>query len=162
MEIDPNSCGGELRRILDRSLECAVRLEELLREEQTALERQEIEKLPPITASKETCVQCLQSLEAERRSLCAALGFGAGPAEMEKLLKWCDSGSAVSTLWSRLLVLAEQCESLNRTNGAVGRIRHDQVMSALVLLSGNGAATPQYRADGQESSRFQRRALARI
>ena len=159
---DPDRCSLELQRILDRSLECANRLLDLLRDERSALQSQDTEQLRAVTASKEQCVQRLESLEAERRSLCAAAGHGGNKAGMKDMLAWCDRSSAVTRAWNRLLQRIRQCDALNQTNGAVGRVRYEHVMSALAVLSGNSGGGALYGPEGEQTGRLERRALARI
>ncbi len=162
MEMQPDRCSLELQRILDRSLECAGRLEDLLHDERSALELQDTGKLRAVTTSKDLCVQCLENLESERRSLCVAAGYTASESGMKDLLRWCDRSSLVTPVWIKLLHSARQCEALNRTNGAIGRLTYEHVMSALAVLGGSTSGTPLYNPEGQESTRFQQRPLARI
>ncbi len=158
--MDPDSCNSELRRIIDQSIECASRLEDLLQDERNALELQDVERLRSVTTSKERCVQCLEGLESERRALCAAAGYEAIDTGMTDMLSWCDKNAATTPLWNRLVQNARQCEALNRTNGAIGRVRYEHVVSALALLSEGG--NPVYSPDGQQAAQFGRRALAHI
>ena len=161
--MPPHKCCLQLQRILDQSLESVDALEDLLHEERSALELQDSEKLLAVTTSKTLCVRHLETLETERRSLCTAAGYEASDAGMMDLLKWCDDKSDVAPAWDRLLHSARQCEALNRTNGAIGRIRHEQAMSLLAVLSGGADSSGTlYSSEGQESTRFQQRALARI
>ena len=162
MEKDPDRFGFELHRILDRSLDCANRLEDLLRDERSALELQDTEKLRTVTTSKELCVQCLESLESERATLCEAAGHDASESGMKDMLRWCDRSSVVTPIWNRLLQSARQCKALNLTNGAIGRLRYEHLMSALAVLNGGSSDTPLYGPEGQESARFEQRALARV
>ena len=162
MGKDSDRYSFELQRILDRSLECASRLEDLLHDERSALELQDSGKLGAITTSKELCVQRLETLESERRILCADAGYTASETGMKDMLSWCDRSSDVTPIWSSLVQCARQCEALNRTNGAIGRLTYEHVMSALAVLSGGSSGTPLYSSEGQESARFERRPLARI
>ena len=162
MEMQPDRCSLELQRILDRSLECAGRLEDLLHDERSALELQDTGKLRAVTTSKDLCVQCLENLESERRSLCVAAGYTASESGMRDLLRWCDRRSLVTPVWIKLLHSARQCEALNRTNGAIGRLTYEHVMSALAVLGGGSSGTPLYSPEGQKSTRYEQRPLARI
>ncbi len=162
MDMDPNQCSLELKWILDRSLECASRLEGLLHDERSALELQDTEQLRAITTSKEQCVRCLESLESERLTLCATVGYDASKTGMKEMLNWCDRSFAVTPAWEGLLQRARQCEALNQTNGAISRIRYEHVMSALAVLKGDSSSASLYGPEGQQSDRFERRALARI
>ncbi len=160
-EISPDQCATELKRILELSLECTNRLDELLHDEYGALETQDMSALGAITTSKELCVRSLNSFESERQTLCTAAGYDAGGKGMQALLQWCDRRSVITPVWERLLQNAKQCDALNRTNGAIGRIRFEHVMSALAVLKGGGSGT-LYSAEGQETERFEQRSLALV
>jgi len=161
-KIDPDPCRLELQRILDQSLECTSKLEDLLHDERSALELQDTESLRVVTTSKNLCVRCLESLEAERQTLCAAAGYDGSEAGMKEMLSWCDSSITITPVWQQLLQSARECEALNRTNGAIGRIRYEHVISALALLSGDSNGTAFYSPEGQESTHFKQHALALI
>ena len=160
-EISPDQCGTELKRILELSLECTIRLDELLHDEYGALETQDMSALGAITTSKELCVRSLNSLESERQTLCTAAGYDASGKGMQALLQWCDRRSIITPVWERLLQLAKQCDAFNRTNGAIGRIRFEHVISALAVLKGGGSGT-LYSAEGQETEHFEQRSLALV
>lgn len=161
MEIAPEQCGAELKRILELCLECASRLDELLHDEYGALEEQDMSALGAITTSKELCVHTLDNLESERQTLCTAAGYDANGKGMKALLQWCDRRAVIAPIWERLLQSAKECDALNRTNGAIGRIRFEHVMSALAVLNGGGGGA-LYSAEGQETERFEQRSLALI
>ncbi len=162
MDMDPDRCSLELQRILDRSLECTSKLADLLHDERSALESQDTEQLRAITTCKEQCVQRLESLESERLALCATVGYDANAAGMKEMLNWCDGSFTVTPAWEGLLQRARQCDALNQTNGAIDRIRYKHVMSALAVPSGDGGSISLYGPEGQQSDRFEQRALARI
>ncbi len=161
-EMSADQCSSELLRILDQSLDCTTGLEDLLHDERSVLASQDSSELVAITASKERCVQHLEMLESERQTLCAACGFDSSETGMQDVLNWCDRNAVVTPAWNRLLQSAKQCEGLNRTNGAIGRIRYEHVMSALAVLNGSSSSPSVYGPEGQESTRFEQRALARI
>jgi len=160
--MQPGQCGAELQRILERSAECAGRLDDLLHDEFCTLKSQDMDALSAITTSKELCVQHLSELEIERKSLCTAAGYDSGEAGMNDLLQWCDPQSVIAPVWITLLQSAKKCDAMNRTNGAIGRVRFEHVTSALAVLTGGTEEASLYSAAGQETARFAQRSLARI
>lgn len=161
-EINAGPCNLELERILEQSLECTSRLEDLLHDERTALELQDTGSLRALTTSKNLCVQCLESLDAERQELCVAAGYEGSEAGMKDMLSWCDTNATATPVWHQLLKISRVCEALNRTNGAIGRIRYEHVMSALAVLSNDTSGAALYGSEGQESAHFKPRALALV
>lgn len=160
--VEPDPCGSELHRILGQCLECASRLQEILQDEHAALEQQDTENLRTVITSKTLCVQLMESLEAERQAICAAAGYDSDESGMQGLFNWCDQSSTLAPLWQQLLQSSRACERLNRTNGAIGRVRYKHVLGALAVLSGNGNEASLYNPEGRESAGFKQRALALI
>lgn len=161
-QMSADECSAKLLRILEKSLDCATGLEDLLHDERNLLESQNSSELMVITSTKKRCVQTLEGLETERTALCAACGFNNDESGMQDVLNWCDCNSVVTPVWNRLLKSAKLCEGLNRTNGAIGRIRYEHVMSALAVLNGSSNNATVYGPKGQEPARFEQRALALI
>lgn len=161
-QMSAEQCSTKLLRILEQSLDCATGLEDLLHDERSVLEAQDSIELVAITSTKQRCVLDLERLESERKDLCAACGFNSSESAMQDLLNWCDRNSVVTPVWNRLLQSAKLCEGLNRTNGAIGRIRYEHVMSALAVLNGSSNNPTVYGSRGQEPARFEQRALALV
>lgn len=160
--MSADQCSTQLLRILEQSLDTASELEDLLHDERNILESQNSNELMAITSTKDRCVQVLEKLETERKALCTACGFGSNQDGMQDVLNWCDSNSVVTAIWNRLLTNAKVCDGLNRTNGAIGRIRYEHVMSALAVLHGSNNKSTVYGSQGQEPARHEQRELALI
>ncbi len=162
MDLTPDRCRAKLRDVLDRSLECSRRLEALLQDERTALQTQNAGDLEAVAASKLDCVRNLDRLENERRSLGSKAGFEGGESGMQALLGWCDDGARLEGAWRELLQIADRCSQLNQSNGAIGRVRQEQLRSALAVLSGANHDNAVYDANGRDAGRIGQRELARI
>lgn len=152
----------ELLRLIEQCLDYGSRLEALLRDELSALESQDVTALHDLSSSKELCVRSMDNLESERRTLCMRAGHAPDEAGMVNMLKWCDKSNGVTPVWNSLLQVIKRCESLNRTNGAICRMRYEQVVNVLTAFSGGNGATETYGPGGQSAPRFEQHALARI
>ncbi len=152
----------ELLRLIEQCLDYGSRLEALLRDELSALESQDITALRSLSSSKELCVRSMDNLESERRTLCTRAGYAPDEAGMVDMLKWCDKGNGVTPVWNSLLQVIKRCESLNRTNGAICRMRYEHVVSVLAVFSGGNGTTETYGPGGHSAPRFEQHALARI
>lgn len=150
-----------LRSLLDNSIRSIGTLDGLLHEERRALEAQDPESLHSVAIKKETCISRLEALEVERDTLCASVGFNVGEDGMPDLLDWCGRDSGTTELWNKLLMDAGRCEALNRTNGAISRVRFEHVASALAAINGAGAEQT-YGMSGQPSGRSGHRELASV
>jgi flagella synthesis protein FlgN len=152
----------ELLHQIEQCLDYGSQLEALLRDELSALESQDVSALRSIASNKELCVRSMESLESERRTLCTRAGFAADEAGMSDMLKWCDQSNVVTPVWNSLLQCIKRCESLNRTNGAICRMRYEHVVNVLTVFSGGSGTAETYGPGGHSAPRFEQHALARI
>lgn len=150
----------ELSHILQQYAEFSSRLRSILEEEQAVLAEPKTTSLQAVVQSKEACVRQMGELESERSALCHRAGFDADNHGMQELIEWSGSSSDVIDAWRELIDSARRAEEINRINGAVGRVRQEQVLATLVVLHGSDQAGPTYGGRGQESARFDRRPLA--
>jgi flagellar biosynthesis/type III secretory pathway chaperone len=135
-----------VERIIKDSIREAEALERLLEDERRALESLDAEALGAAAREKGQRASRLEALEAARVAAGAATA-GANPAL---------SASAVS--WRQFLAIIARCNTLNTTNGAIIRLRREQVTDALRIVSGTGAGT--YGPSGSESTSRARQPLA--
>lgn len=158
------ACRTEIRaRIVDvlgTSVLHAMGLKESLIAEKSALEQQDPAALDAAVQTKSQCVNELQSLDAERTGLCAAAGFEAGAGQMESLIAWCDEGAVIANAWDHLMSIAADCNAMNMTNGAIIRVREQQVRSGISLLRGQNPDSDTYGHRDGMSSGFEQRSLA--
>lgn len=143
-----------LGTIIDGGIEAATRLDALLGRERAALEEQDAESLDALAAEKLACLEQLEALETSRAALLHEHGLGNDGAGMRSLLENTDSAAA----WHQYLDLAGRCHAANQTNGAIIRLRNQQVTSALAVISGERQST--YGPSGTPPP-AQARALAR-
>ena len=157
---------GDLRRrlehILDESLQQAEKLNHALQAELAALTANDAERIAGATAAKAEPVARLAALETERASVSREAGFDASPAGMAAFIDSCDEHSLLANLWQRLLVLAGTCDQRNATNGAIIRVRRQQVLAGLAILRSGEMAAETYVPTGVESRPPGGRALAQV
>jgi flagellar biosynthesis/type III secretory pathway chaperone len=146
--------------LLGQSVYQALGLMESLAEENSALEAQDSDALLRSVDIKSACVSSLKDLEAERKLLCKAAGFDEGPSQMEEMTAWCDQEDVVHNAWHHLLEIAEKCNSLNLTNGAVIRARQQHFEVNLAVLRGAGQKLDTYARGGTTHREMNQRSLA--
>lgn len=160
----PSATKAETRaRIVDNlgmSVLHAMALRESLLAEKSALESQDLAALDTVVQNKSRCVTELQTLDTERTKICAAADFEAGASQMQSLIAWCDEESVISNAWDQLMHVAADCNALNLTNGAIIRVREQQIRSSLSLIRGQAPESDTYGHPDRTSSGFEQRSLA--
>jgi flagella synthesis protein FlgN len=146
--------------VLGTSVLRAMGLKESLVEEKSALEAQDMDALDNAIASKSRCVSELATLDGKRADLCTLAGFSSGPEQMQSVIEWCDEGFVIANAWDNLMTIAADCNALNMTNGAIIRLREQQIRSSLSLLRGQTPAADTYGPPSQKTSGFEHRSLA--
>lgn len=151
---------SRLARIVADSRRHAEALLAALENERSALAANDAEALGSAVTAKHGPVSKLAALEQERADASRDAGFEPGPVGMDAVIGWCDEESLLADGWSRFIEIARDCERLNTTNGAVIRLRRQQVMTGLAILRGGEYGTETYAASGVEAGTPGRRALA--
>ncbi len=147
--------------VLGSSVYHALGLKESLVVERKALETQDVDALHAALEDKSRCVRELQDLEAERARICDESGIEAGPEQMLALADWCgDVDRGITSRWEYLLTIAEECNSLNMSNGAIIRVRKQQIDTGLAVLRGGAPESDTYGQGGMETGGPNRRSLA--
>lgn len=157
---NPAEARKQLANIFDESVAEAMGLNEALQLERNALETQDIDSLDSVVFTKNSCAEKLQVLDRQRIALCEQCGFAAGPDQMQQLIKWCDEEQLLNTRWDQLVEIAAQGNTLNLTNGAIIRVRQQQIDSSLSVLRGVSPGCETYGRNGEESGDSSRRSLA--
>ncbi|HWM28040.1 MAG TPA: flagellar protein FlgN [Woeseiaceae bacterium] len=130
-----------LARIMDESLEGANELLQILQDERQALENRDAEALGVAAEGKRKCVGRLEALETKRRTAAESL-------------------QPAAERWQCFLSVISRCNELNATNGAIIRLRRQQIAAAVKLIGGGAAET--YGPTGTESPSRAGRALAAV
>jgi len=120
-----------LAAVLGEQMRCAEDMLRTLGRENRALIDGNAEELDAAGADKARLVEALETLEAERRTLTAAIATGVIDAARE-------AGAQRPAAWQQLLGLIAECKQQNERNGALVRARSEQVRVALRALRGTG------------------------
>ena len=156
----PAEARAKAVEIIDDSILYALGLKEILQEERSALESQDMNALQTALDNKTACVENLRKLDQQRIELCERLGFTGDAGQMQELIEWCDEDDAVNNRWEHLLVIAAESSAVNLTNGAIIRLRQQQFESSLAVLRGVTPGTQTYGSNGSTSGRLDRSSLA--
>ena len=128
-----------LEELLDREIDAARQLADILTAERTALTGTSTEAVQSLAAQKAQHVRVIEKLEDERR----ALGTAAGQA---------------LPAWRTLLGLMAGCRAANEVNGYIINIRRGQIKQLIDIVRGGAPVT--YGPQGKTSAKALR-ALAR-
>lgn len=156
----PTEVRSRIVELVGESVYHALGLKESLEDERTALETQDPDALHDAVSVKGEYIGKLRALENTRAAFCEASGFHRGPLQMKELSDWCDENSVVANCWSHLMVIASDCNALNITNGAIIRVRQQQIESNLAVLRGADHNPDTYARDGAEPAGLAQRSLA--
>lgn len=119
---------------------------DVLKSEEQALIRGDIERLASIAEDKIRLARELGKYAAERSGYLAAHGFSPDAHGMSA----CATGNAEATaLWNRLLELAKQTYQINQTNGVLVNTRLQRNQQALAVLQRAFNSASLYGPDGQ-------------
>ena len=125
----------------------------ILREEQTALVKGDIEGLSSLLQQKNDLAVQLGVIGAQRHDFLLARGLTADHAGMEM---WCSrhpKENITSIAWSRVLSGAQEAQRLNRLNGELIRLRMTYNAQALEALRRGDTCLGLYGPDGQTTLR---------
>jgi flagella synthesis protein FlgN len=148
---------------LEAELAAYTELCELLRAEQTSLERGDVDQLQQLTELKSRQVERLATLGATRVAYLHAVQLSASPAGMQEWLA-SHAGAqqpALRRTWQRLLELAGEARALNELNGGLVATRLNHSQAALAALHAAGRQHLVYGPDGQNDFRAANRDLGR-
>lgn len=144
----PDAVRARLKDVLSQAAARAGALKSALAEEREALAGRDAERLDVAVASKRNLVQELDGLERNRAEICSNAGFSDDAAEMSELIAWCDADATLGQGWQQLLELGADCDRLNLANGAIIRLRQQQISQGLLLLRGSAPDTNTYGPTG--------------
>ncbi|MEQ8207865.1 MAG: flagellar protein FlgN [Woeseia sp.] len=147
------STATQLETIIEGGIDGTSRLVAILGRERAALEAQDAGLLLELAAEKQGCLSELEELETQRTGLLQQHNFSNDNAGMQSLL----AGTRSADDWQRYLDLAARCQAENQTNGAIIRLRHQQISATLAVVSGERQST--YGPSGDRPA-AQSRALA--
>lgn len=135
-------------RLLASAEQSVIALVATLTDERQALAERDLAAIGRAADEKRNLIGNIESLESQRATLCAAAGFSGNPADMPQMLSWCDADLALANRWQRILDSGAACDQSNRANGAIIRVRRQQVADGLTVLRGHNPDTHTYGPGG--------------
>jgi flagella synthesis protein FlgN len=129
---------------------------DLLRSEQQALLRPDVDTLLALARRKTELVDELEHLAGARAGFLAARSLPADRAGMSRWLSGADlaeDSAGLSQIWHELLAMAAEAHQLNRQNGTIihTRLAHNQQL--LAALTAASSRLDLYGPDGQARAR---------
>jgi len=122
-----------LEELLDREIEVARSLAAILAAERTALTGDSPQAVEAKAAEKIRILEALETLETERRALCAAPGGAGFPGS--------GFAATVAERWRALMELMAGCRGANEVNGQIVHVRQNQVQQLIDIVRGGPAIT---------------------
>lgn len=144
-----------VERIVTDSIREADALKKALEDERQALESRDATALGAAAEEKRRRVARLEALEAARLA-----AVPQNPADAESPFGADPTVTTASDQWQRFLAVIARCNALNTTNGAIIRLRRQQVGDALRVVNGTGSET--YGPSGSQATSRSRQALAAV
>lgn len=158
--MDIEECNEALRENIQESIQNALELRRLLEEERDALERKDTISLSDTAVQKQLCVNELEALDKARTRISKSCGFGVNPDEIAKLAARCNDSELLIQSWDHFLQVAQECSDMNSGNGAIIRVRQQQIKGAINLLRDGSTETDTYGPNGQSREDSHTRSLA--
>ena len=151
----------QIRVNVDRSIQSALKLKEILLKEREALEDKDAHALSQCAIDKKKYVHQLEDLERQRKDL------NFDELDPEPWMDRTQAGqsdlhnSEFPTSWYEFLDIVRTCNDLNAANGAIIRARQTQIQAAISLLRGGQAPRETYNHSGQNTDTTSVRTLAK-
>ncbi|MDH4047918.1 MAG: flagellar protein FlgN [Gammaproteobacteria bacterium] len=160
MSLSASTARERLQKVLGDSVHCVLDLRDVLLQERGALEQRDTALLGKSADLKESCIRKLAAFEDARGEISRDAGFSASLDDMSALTEWCDKDAVIRNCWSQFTEIARECDALNSTNGAIIRVRRQQILAGLALLRGGEVPVESYGIKGSETTGFGGRELA--
>lgn len=142
---------------IDRSIEYASKLKDILINERIALEEKNTLALSKCAIDKKKCVNQLDDLERKRSMLIAhekPPEYGAESSHFDQ------DGAEFPASWNHFLDIVRACDVLNAGNGAIILTRQSQIQAAISLLRGGTKTADTYNNTGRNADINSVRSLA--
>ncbi|MBZ0106826.1 MAG: flagellar protein FlgN [Sulfuricella denitrificans] len=124
----------------------------LLKQEQGALIKGDVDLLLQLSASKSDLIEKLTGLSTQRIRLITAAGYENNASGISAYLDAAKVQTATRDRWNKLLDLAREVDQINRSNGILidTRLRHNQQTLSVLQSAANPSAS-LYGPNGQIS-----------
>ena len=149
-----------LKPLLEAELNTLQTLAACLKSEHTALLSNEVADLEQATRNKQDAISAHQTQQTQRIQWMAARGIPSTTG-LKELLSLCKAGNDVDALRNRLSTLADECQSLNRSNGGLILRLHERTRGALDVLRGDTENSDVYSLSGAKQHQSESRTLGK-
>jgi flagellar biosynthesis/type III secretory pathway chaperone len=130
-------------RLLERQLACVAALLDALRQEQTALTRNDVDGLETAVAAKHRHLSQLDLLSRQIDGVLESTGI----RDMDASLG-ARRDTAAEGAWKKLRRALGECRLQNQINGSLIEQNHRRARAAWYLLTGQNGGNDTYRPDG--------------
>lgn len=148
----------KLVSLLEQELDLASALNTALRLEKDILSNRDFDGLEVVTVKKQTIVDALNALHAQRQQLLHECGYGTGNAGVEAFIhaqpETCRHH--LEGPWRQLLDTVGACQQQNLVNGSVVGMSMRHCARALAVLCGPDPGEALYDTRGNAPSNSQR------
>lgn len=134
--MDTTLCREHLERLLAEEADALQELEALLEKEYQLITSNDIEALENTGSERESCINELLRIDAERLSFCRNTGRPADKAGLLSLIRWCDPHGVLQQRWQNNTTSIGHTRVLNDRNGALINNRLKRVEAMLDTLNG--------------------------
>ena len=146
--IEPALVREHALRLVHDEISALDALEQLLLEERTTLEHDDVDRLADVSRRRHECVKRLLGIDDERRNLCRMLSLGDDASAFPRLIDWCDEDGRLRAEWRRCLESAARCRDQNDGNGRIVTARLQRVRGLLDVLAISADEPSLYGATG--------------
>ncbi|WP_297526495.1 flagella synthesis protein FlgN [Thiohalobacter sp.] len=137
--------------LLDAHEAAVDRLAEALEQEIEVLAERDLARMADVAQRKLACFAELEQLDGTRRALLDRARQPDTAAGMQALLAAVDRSGRLRERWRALLLRLEDCQRLNRANGAHVELSRRHVEDALAILRGRQPGTLTYGERGERT-----------
>ncbi len=156
---DGDRAVATLTALVDRYASGVNDLAGLLDDERDALANADIDRIADLAKRKQARVMDLEVLERARVATLESVRVEADADAMERFLAP-KAGANLTAKWRDIFAAAKRCRDINLANGAVGRMRSEQLKAAMAILGGRGE-NDTYSASGRGAPARNQRPIGR-
>jgi flagellar biosynthesis/type III secretory pathway chaperone len=151
----------QLAALLDREIECLEMLLGVLKQEHDALINADIELIERATITKNHTLAAQAEAIQARQNMTMQSSFGGTTNGLLQLIPTCENQEELSTAFSRLSSLTQQCQTNNRANGRLIQKKQEQARGALDVIRQTDHVTPTYSGQGKTTTKQDSRSLGK-
>ncbi len=151
----------QLAASLDREIECLEMLLGVLKQEHSALIDADIEAIERATITKNHTLAAQAEAIQARENMTMQSSFSGTTNGLLQLIATCANQEQLSTAFSYLSSLTQQCQTSNRANGRLIQKKQEQARGALDVIRQTDHDTPTYSGKGKTTANLNTRSLGK-